>query len=80
MRCMRISEPRHQPRNLLPFYLISCNPRYDGIWQEGVVKCGSYSEVQPAPPGAPGALPCIELCSPAGVLQEGAAAALGLAS
>ena len=54
--------------------------RYDGIWQEGVVKCGSYSEVQPAPPGAPGALPCIELCSPAGVLQEGAAAALGLAS
>jgi hypothetical protein len=54
--------------------------RYDGIWQEGVVKCGSYSEVQPAPAGALGALPCIELCSPAAVLQEGATAALGLAS
>lgn len=42
--------------------------------------CGSYSEVQPAPPGAPGSLPNIELRAPAAVLQEGAAVALGLAA
>lgn len=45
-----------------------CARRYDGVWHQGDAKRGSYSEVQPAPPGAPGALPNIELCSPELVL------------
>lgn len=49
--------------------------RYDGVWHEGTAKCGSYAEVQPALPGAPSALPNIELCCPELVLAEAAAAA-----
>lgn len=53
----------------------SCVCRYDAVWHQGTAKCGSYSQVQPAPPGAPGSLPNIELCDPEQVLAEAVAAA-----
>lgn len=52
--------------------------RYDGIWHQGTARCGTYTEIQPAPPGAPGSIPNIELFSPEEVLQEAAAAAAGV--
>lgn len=51
--------------------------RYDGVWCNGIAKAGSYSEVAPAPPGAPGALPNLELAEPAAVLAGAAADVLG---
>lgn len=49
--------------------------RYDGVWNNGNPRCGTYSEIQPAPPGAPGSIPNIELSDPDDILQEAAAAA-----
>ncbi|GBF87927.1 MORN repeat-containing protein [Raphidocelis subcapitata] len=46
--------------------------RYDGVWEAGVPRCGAYCEVRPAPPGAPGSLPCVQLAAPDGVLQRAA--------
>lgn len=46
--------------------------RYDGVWQDGVAKCGSYSDVHPPAPGAAGNLPNLELADPAGVLHDAA--------
>ena len=40
------------------------------MWHEGTPRCGTYSEIQPAPPGAPGSIPNIELADLAGVLQD----------
>ena len=42
--------------------------RFDGTWQEGTPKCGSYSEIHTPPAGTPGSLPPIELKQPEVVL------------
>jgi hypothetical protein len=52
-----------------------CCYRYDGLWHQGSPRCGTYSEIQPAPPGAPGSIPNIELSDPDQILHEAAAAA-----
>lgn len=64
------------------FFFLAKACRYDGVWHQGSAKCGSYSEVHPAPPGARGALPNLELCDPGLVLAqaEEAWAALGAAA
>lgn len=50
------------------------------MWHEGTPRCGTYSEIQPAPPGAPGSIPNVELADLQGVLQDAAAAAAAGAS
>lgn len=51
------------------FFYMSKGRRYDGVWQCGVAKCGSYSEIHQAPPGAPNSLPPCELQNPQSVLS-----------
>jgi hypothetical protein len=51
--------------------------RYKGVWEAGVPRCGAYCEVRPAPPGAPGSLPCVELAEAEGGLQAAAGAVGG---
>jgi hypothetical protein len=35
--------------------------RFDGVWHDGRIKCGTYSEIEPSAPGTLGVLPNIEL-------------------
>lgn len=42
--------------------------RFDGVWQQGVAKCGTYSEIHTPPAGTPGSLPPVELQQPDAVL------------
>jgi len=35
--------------------------RFDGLWANDQAKGGTYSEMEASPPGAPGALPVLEL-------------------
>ena len=46
--------------------------RFDGIWERGTGKCGTYSEIHTPPPGTPGSLPPIELRNPEKVLGTAA--------
>ena len=82
--CHRAALPRWPPRSCLTGPLAAaCAPagcRFDGIWHNDRPTCGSYSEIEPAAPGAPGSLPNVELAEPELVLQQaveelGAAAA-----
>ncbi|KAI8466357.1 MAG: hypothetical protein J3K34DRAFT_524609 [Monoraphidium minutum] len=57
------------------FFYNTRGRRYDGVWDRGTPKAGSYSELSPAPPGSAGSLPSVELAAPEGVVAEGAAAA-----
>ncbi|KAF8063693.1 hypothetical protein HT031_003548 [Scenedesmus sp. PABB004] len=59
------------------FFHCAKGARFDGVWHEGTARCGAYSEVQPAPPGARGALPTCELAEPDAVLQEALQGAAG---
>jgi hypothetical protein len=61
--------------------LVSCGAccsvrRFDGIWNNDVPKCGEYRELEPAPPGAPGSIPNVELVQPDVVAAEAKAAAV----
>jgi hypothetical protein len=51
------------------YFYISKGKRFDGTWQEGIPRCGSYSEVHTPPAGTPGSLPPIELKQPDIVLS-----------
>jgi hypothetical protein len=50
--------------------------RYDGVWQEDVCKCGTYSEIHASGPGTKGVLPNLELKTPTEVLKSATAAAV----
>jgi hypothetical protein len=52
------------------FFYMSRGKRFDGVWQEGVAKAGSYSEIHAPPAGTPGSLPPSELVSSNQVEQE----------
>lgn len=51
-------------------YYMTKGKRYDGVWEQGVPKCGSYSEISRPPPGTVGSLPPIELANPETVLDQ----------
>jgi hypothetical protein len=40
------------------------------VWHNGSPSCGTYSEIEAAAPGGPGALPNVELAQPELVLQQ----------
>jgi hypothetical protein len=61
------------------FTYVSRGRRYDGVWDNDLPRCGSYSEVAPAPPGSRGSLPTVELARADGVLREAADAAVAAA-
>lgn len=52
------------------YYYHTKGKRYDGVWEDGVPKCGSYGEIQTPPPGSVGSLPPVELAAPETVLQK----------
>lgn len=58
------------------FFYINKGRRFDGVWHNDTPKCGSYSEIEPAAPGAAGAIPNIELANLVGVLQQATFAAV----
>ena len=43
--------------------------RYDGVWENDVPKCGTYSEIDASGPGTKGALPVLELKNAKEVLK-----------
>mmetsp|Transcript_10531 Transcript_10531/g.28830 ORF Transcript_10531/g.28830 Transcript_10531/m.28830 type:complete len:247 (+) Transcript_10531:170-910(+) len=51
------------------YFYINRGKRFDGVWQEGVGKAGSYSEIHTPPAGTPGSLPPVELKKSDAVLQ-----------
>ena len=53
--------------------------RFDGVWCGDAPRAGAYSEARPAPPGAAGALPTVELAAPGAVLRDAKAAAAAAA-
>ena len=50
-------------------YYIADNMRYDGVWVRDNARCGEYSEIQDMGPGAPTALPTLELAHPVAVVH-----------
>ena len=58
----------------LAVYCFRC--RFDGIWHNDVPKCGEYRELEPAPPGAPGSIPNVEVVAPEVVMAEAKVAAV----
>ncbi|PNW80755.1 hypothetical protein CHLRE_07g328350v5 [Chlamydomonas reinhardtii] len=52
------------------YFYMSKGKRFDGVWADGAIKCGTYSEIHAPPPGTPGALPPCELRNPDKVLAE----------
>uniref|UniRef100_A0A7S1XBI5 MORN repeat-containing protein 3 n=1 Tax=Tetraselmis chuii TaxID=63592 RepID=A0A7S1XBI5_9CHLO len=58
------------------YYFMEKGMRYDGVWQEDVCKCGTYSEIHASGPGTKGVLPNLELKTPTEVLKSATAAAV----
>ncbi|KXZ53902.1 hypothetical protein GPECTOR_6g820 [Gonium pectorale] len=52
------------------YFYMSKGKRFDGVWADGAIRCGTYSEIHAPPPGTPGALPPVELRNPDKVLAE----------
>uniref|UniRef100_A0A061SQ16 MORN repeat-containing protein 3 n=1 Tax=Tetraselmis sp. GSL018 TaxID=582737 RepID=A0A061SQ16_9CHLO len=58
------------------YYFTEKGMRYDGVWENDVAKCGTYSEIEESPPGARGTIPVLEVLDPGQVLKDATAAAL----
>lgn len=63
-------DEKHGPGS---YFHMSKGKRYDGVWQNGTAKCGTYSEIHQAVPGAVNSLPPIELQNPNAVLSTAVA-------
>lgn len=51
------------------YYYMEKGMRYDGVWEEDIPKCGTYSEIDASGPGTKGVLPLLELKNPKEVLK-----------
>lgn len=52
------------------FFYMSRGKRCDGVWAEGILKAGSYSEIHTPAPGTSGSLPPCELVQTQAVLDQ----------
>ncbi|KAL6762997.1 hypothetical protein V8C86DRAFT_2505292 [Haematococcus lacustris] len=57
------------------FFYMARGKRFDGVWQDGVVKAGSYSEIHLPASGTPGSLPPCQLRHADAVLDTAVQAA-----
>lgn len=55
------------------YFYITKGKRFDGVWEDGMVRTGTYSEIHTPPPGTAGSLPPVELANPDAVLQTATA-------
>lgn len=78
--CTSLTLGHPSPRPCAHSICICPGHRFDGVWHADQPRCGSYSEVLPAPPGSAGALPNVELADAAAVLREATAAAAASAA
>ena len=50
------------------YFYMSKGKRFDGVWADGAIKCGTYSEIHAPPPGTPGVC-----CGSGAAFREGGA-------
>eukprot|EP00798_Chlamydomonas_sp_ICE-L_P011785 gene11785-14917_t len=64
---------RDQKHGTGSYFYITKGKRFDGVWEEGMVRTGTYSEIHTPPPGTAGSLPPVELANPDAVIANAAA-------
>eukprot|EP00199_Chlamydomonas_sp_CCMP681_P005883 CAMPEP_0119101646 /NCGR_PEP_ID=MMETSP1180-20130426/641_1 /TAXON_ID=3052 ORGANISM="Chlamydomonas cf sp, Strain CCMP681" /NCGR_SAMPLE_ID=MMETSP1180 /ASSEMBLY_ACC=CAM_ASM_000741 /LENGTH=247 /DNA_ID=CAMNT_0007085797 /DNA_START=75 /DNA_END=818 /DNA_ORIENTATION=+ len=52
------------------YFYMARGKRFDGVWQDGMTRAGTYSEIHAPAPGTAGGLPPCELEQPDSVLEQ----------